>query len=86
MVYNIMISIDQGKTVLVVLLDPSVIVNTVDHNVLFCKLNDMFGLSVKVPEWFQSYLEQQSHRVSVHGMVGFLTVNLFLHYIVKNCY
>jgi len=30
-------------------------------------LKDMFGLPGKVLEWFRSYLEQCSQRVSVHG-------------------
>jgi len=30
----------------------------------------MFGLSCKVLEWFRSYLEQFSHRLSVHGILS----------------
>ena len=30
----------------------------------------MFGLSGKVFEWFQSYLEQRSQLVSVHGILS----------------
>ena len=45
-------------------------IDTVDHNVLFFRLKDMFGLSGKVLGWFQSYLEQHFQRVSVHGIVS----------------
>ena len=63
-----MMSIDQGKPVILVLLDTAF--DTVDHNVLFSRLKDMFGLPGKVLEWFRSYLEQRSQRVSVHGILS----------------
>jgi len=46
-----MMSIDQGKSVLFVLLDLSAAFDTVDHNVLSSRLKDMFGLSANVLEW-----------------------------------
>ena len=63
-------SIDQGKPVLLVLLDPSAAFDKVDHSVLFSRLKDMFGLSGKVLEWFRSYLEQRCQKVSVRGIVS----------------
>jgi len=69
--YDTMMSIDQGKPVILVLLDLSVAFDTVDHNVLFSRLKDMFGLSAKVL-WFRSYLEQRYQRVSVHGILSFV--------------
>ena len=44
---DIMMSINQGKPVILVLLDLSAAFDTVDHNVLFSRLKDMFGLSGK---------------------------------------
>ena len=46
-------SIDQGKPVILVLLDLSATFDTVDHNVLFSRLKEMFGLSGRVLEWFR---------------------------------
>ena len=45
----IIMSIDQRKPVLLVLLDLSA---TFDHSILFSSLKDMFSLSGKVLEWF----------------------------------
>ena len=47
-------SIDQGKPVILVLLDLSAAFDTVDYIVLFSRLKDMFGLSGRVLEWFRS--------------------------------
>jgi len=65
-----MMSIDQGKPVILVLLDLPAAFDTVEHNVLLSRLKDMFGLSGKVLEWFRSYLEQRSQKVSVHGVLS----------------
>jgi len=65
-----MMSIDQGKPVILVLLDLSAAFDIVDHNVLFSRLKDMFGLSGRVLEWFRSYMEKRSQRVSVHGVLS----------------
>ena len=63
-----MMSIDQGKPVILVLLELTAAFDTVDHNVLFSELTYMFCLSDKVLESFQSYMEQRSQRVSVQGI------------------
>ena len=57
-----MMSIDQCKPVIFVLLDRCAAFNTVDHNVLYSRVKDMFDLSGKVLEWIRSYLEQRSQR------------------------
>jgi len=43
-------SSNQGMPIILVLLDLSGGFDTVDHNVLFSRLKDMFGLSDKVLE------------------------------------
>ena len=65
-----MMSIDQGKPVILVLLYLSDAFHIFDYNVLFSRLKDMFGLSGKVLACFQSYLEQRSQRVSVHDILS----------------
>ena len=65
-----MMPIYQGTPVILVLMDVSAAFDTVDHNVLFFRLKDMFGLLDKVLELFRSYQEQCSQRVSVHGVLS----------------
>ena len=65
-----MISIKHGKRVLLVLMDRTAEFDAVNHNVLFSRLKDMYDLSGKVLEWYQSYLEQHSQRVFVHGILS----------------
>ena len=69
-VHDIIMSIDQSKPVLLVLLDLSAAFDTVDHNIHFSRLKYMFGLSGEVLEWFRFYLGKRSQRVSVHGILS----------------
>ena len=50
-----MMSIDQGKPVLLIFLDLSAAFDIVDHN----RFKDMFGLLGKALELFRSYLEHR---------------------------
>ena len=65
-----MMLINQSMPVFLVLLALSAAFDSADHNVLFCRLKHMFILSCKTVEWFRSYLEQHSQRVSVHGILS----------------
>ena len=67
---DIMMSIDQHKAVVLVLLDLSAAFDTIDHGVLFSRLKVMFGLSGNVLDWFKSYLGQRTQRVSVHDVLS----------------
>ena len=52
---------------LLVLLDLSAAFDTVDHNVLLSRLHSKFGISGTALEWFRSYLNGRSQRVTVQG-------------------
>ena len=52
---------------LLVLLDLSAVLDTVDHNVLLTQLHSKFGISGTALEWFSSYLSGRSQRVMVQG-------------------
>jgi len=65
-----MMSIDQGKPVLLVLLNVSAAFGSVNHNVFFSMLKDTFCLRGKVITLFRSYLEKRPQRVTVHGILS----------------
>ena len=63
-------AIDQSKAVVLVLLDLHAAFDTVDHGVLFSRLEQMFGLVGKVFEWFRSYLKERSQRLSIQDALS----------------
>ena len=63
-------AIDQSKAVVLVLLDLPAAFDTVDHGVLFSRLEQMFGLAGKVFEWFRSYLKERSQRLSIQDALS----------------
>ena len=69
-----MMSIDQSKPVLLVLLDLHLMRLTLT---LFSTLKDMFDLSGQVLEWFRCYLKQRSQKVPVHGILSNVQFLLF---------
>ena len=62
-------SINKGNAVLFVSPDMSFAFDSFEKNVRFSRLKDMFDLSGKVLQWFQSYLGKGSKRMSIHGML-----------------
>ena len=58
---------DDGKISVLVSLDLSATFDTIDHAILLHRLNNVFGFGDTVLSWFQSYLENQTQTVVVHG-------------------
>jgi len=65
-----MMAVDGKKAVVLVLLDLSAAFDTIDHAVLFSRLENMFGLTGCVLQWFRSYLHRRSQSVLIHEAIS----------------
>ena len=57
---EILTGIDNGEVVMLVLLDLSAAFDTIDHNILFERLENMYGIKGTVLKWFKSYLTDRT--------------------------
>ena len=55
---------------LLVLLDLRVAFDTVDHNILLARLESSIGINGTALNWFTSYLNNRSQRVSLNGFTA----------------
>ena len=59
----------QGVTLLVTL-DLSSAFDTVNHEILLCRLQNEFGIQGKVLDWFKSYLHNRGQQISIEGILS----------------
>ena len=64
---DILMVVDSGDYVMLVLLDLTAALDTVDHNTLVSRLQHLVGISGGALDWFISYLEGRSMRVLLGG-------------------
>jgi hypothetical protein len=64
---NIMKALDENRAVFLVMLDLSAAFDTIDHNILFHRLESDFGIKGTALTWFKSYMTERNYRVSVGG-------------------
>lgn len=62
---DILLATDSGDSVALVLLDLSAAFDTVDHNVLLSRLEQVVGIRASALNWFQSYLMNRSFSVNI---------------------
>ena len=68
-VYNdIAMSIDNQKSVVLVLLGLSVAFDTVDHSLLLARLSTRFGICDQALDWFRSYLSDRTQHVRIQDV------------------
>ena len=62
---DILASMDAGKVTAMTLLDLSAAFDTIDHTILLRRLDDWFGVTGKVLDWFKSYLTGRCQRIKL---------------------
>ncbi len=94
---DIMMNMNRQHVTLLVMLDLSSAVDTVDHDILLRRLNHEFGIKGRVLEWFTSYLSKRSQFISVNGgrsrllmchvesLRDHVWVPHYLYYLLVNC-
>ena len=70
---DIVTAIDNGSSVIFVLLDLSAAFDTVDHRILLKRLSARFGICNKALDWFVSYLSDRTQFVKVNGTSSHLS-------------
>ena len=63
---DIMVSLDNGNSVILVLLDLSAAFDTVNHVLLLSRLEKRFGITGTVLTWLRSYLSSRAQLVSIN--------------------
>ncbi|XP_072043250.1 uncharacterized protein [Amphiura filiformis] len=63
-------AIDDNKAVFLIMLDLSAAFDTIDHDILFSRLEHGFGIKGTVLQWFKSYISGRQFRVSVGGVMS----------------
>jgi hypothetical protein len=64
---DLLCALDERKITVLALLDLSSAFDTIDHEILLCRLQSVFGIEGTVLAWFSSYLTERSQTVSVDG-------------------
>ncbi len=62
---DILLAVDSGKNTVLLLLDLTAAFDTVDHNILLCRLERLFGIGGIALQWFNSYIRDRTFSVEL---------------------
>ncbi len=65
--HDIAKALDEGESVVLIILDLLAAFDTIDHKILLRRLKHHYGLSGTVLEWVRSYLKDRRQMVSIQG-------------------
>ena len=80
---DILCSLDQNKSVILLLLDLSAAFDTVDHAILISRLSNRFGVKGTALAWFKSYLTSRQQFVKVEE--GMSSKGPLLRWVPQGC-
>ena len=63
---DIMLNLDQGRLVMLILLDLSAAFDTIDHDILIERLDLTYGIKGNALNWFRSYLKNRMSAVCIN--------------------
>ena len=61
---------DEGKCTILASLDLSAAFDTVDHDILLRRLQNVYGVDETALLWFKLYLKNQTHRVYIKDTIS----------------
>ena len=83
---DIVIDTDRNRTVILLLLDLSAAFDTVDHSLLLNRVANRFGICGSALAWFESYLRDRFHIVSIDfGVLGLLRAHCYVECLRGPC-
>ena len=74
---DILTNMDNQSGTVLVLLDLSAAFDTIDHSVLFERLENIIGVTGIALNWFKSYLDERSQQIQIGDVISLVSVLLF---------
>ena len=74
---DILTNMDNQSGTVLVLLDLSAAFDTIDHSVLFERLENIIGVTGIALDWFKSYLDERSQQIQIGDVISLVSVLLF---------